>query len=107
MEIVTVKKHVFEKHARSEESAEKHSEQTDDIYHGSPDKEFMQKSHEIDINPPSTWKKYDTSTEAGMKKVVEMEYNELMSAKTSEDKIENVYHLSVALLHYWRMLKHE
>lgn len=107
MEIVTVKKHVLEKHAHSEESHEKHSGQTDDIYHNSPDKEFMQKSHEIDINPPSTWKKYDTSTEAGMKKVVEMEYNELMSAKTSEDKIENVYHLSVALLHYWRMLKHE
>lgn len=99
MEIITIKKHVSEKHARSENH--------DDIYHGSPDTEFMKKSHEIDINPPSTWNKYDTSTEAGMKKVIEMEFNELMSAKKTEEKVENIYHLSVALLHYWRMIKDE
>lgn len=93
MEIITIKKHVSEKDARND----------DDIYHVSPDAEFMKMSHEVDKNPPETWKKYDVNTDQGMKKIIEMEYQELMNAKTHDEKITNIYHLSVALLRYWRM----
>ena len=95
-EIITIKKHVSEKDARND----------DDIYHGSPDAEFMKMSHEVDENPPETWKKYDVNTDQGMKKIIEMEYQELMNAKTHDEKITNIYHLSVALLRYWR-INHE
>lgn len=83
MEIITVKKHVSEKHAHS-----------DDIYHGSPDTEYMKMCHEVDMNPPETWSKYDTETSAGMKKIVEMEYKELMSATTEKETEENIYLLT-------------
>ena len=96
MEIITIKKHVSEKDARND----------DDIYHGSPDAEFMKMSHKVDENPPETWKKYDVNTDQGMKKIIEMEYQELMNAKTQDEKITNIYHLSVALLRYWR-INHE
>lgn len=92
MEIITVKKHVSEKHAHS-----------DDIYHGSPDTEYMKMCHKVDMNPPETWSKYDAETSAGMKKIIEMEYKELMSATTEKDTEENIYHLSVALLRMWRL----
>lgn len=96
MEIITIKKHVSEKDARND----------DDIYHVSPDAEFMKMSHKVDENPPETWKKYDVNTDQGMKKIIEMEYQELMNAKTHDEKITNIYHLSVALLRYWR-INHE
>ena len=97
MEIITIKKHVSEKDVRND----------DDIYHGSPDAEFMKMSHKVDENPPETWKKYDVNTDQGMKKIIEMEYQELMNAKNKDDKITNIYHLSVALLRYWRINKDE
>lgn len=91
MEIITVKRH--------------HNEhESDDIYHGSPDKDFMKHSHEVDMNPPETWSKYDVSTVSGMKKILEMEYKELMSATTEKDMEENIYHMSVAALRLWRMI---
>lgn len=40
---------------------------------------------------------------AGIKKVIEMEYRELMTATTDKDVETNIYHLSVALLRLWRM----
>lgn len=56
MDIVTIRRHrndeavpgsahIPEKHARYEE---------DDIYHGSPDKDYMKHCHEVDLNPPKT-----------------------------------------------------
>lgn len=94
MEIVTIRKHGSAEH--------KHAEH-DDIYHGSPDTEYMKMCHEVDLNPPETWTKYDTETPAGMKKIIEMEYKELMSATTEKETEENIYHLSVALLRMWRL----
>lgn len=88
MEIITIKKH-------GSGDAER------DIYNGSPDAEF----HNWDMNPPETWKNYDATTEAGIKKIIEMEYRELMDAKSKSDIKMNIYHLSVALLRYWRILK--
>ena len=72
-----------------------------------PDAEFMKMSHIVDETPPETWKKYDVNTDQGIKKIIEMEYQELMNAKNKADKITNIYHLSVALLRYWRMNKDE
>ena len=40
---------------------------------------------------------------AGVKKVIEMEYKELMGASTEAETVENIYHLSVALLRLWRL----
>ena len=92
MEIFTVKKHVYE---------------NDDAFGNSPDKEFMKTCHEVDMLPPRTWDKYDFKTEDGIRKVIEMEYKELMDATSEKGKIENIYHLSVALLRYWRLINKE
>lgn len=92
MEIITIKKH-------GSGDAER------DIYNGSPDAEFMEMCHNWDMNPPETWKNYDAGTEAGIKKIIEMEFRELMEGKTKTDIKMNIYHLSVALLRYWRILK--
>ena len=66
----------------------------------------MKNCHEVDLNPPATWKAYDMESPAGVKRVIEMEYRELMAAATPAETEENIYHLSVALLRYWR-LRHE
>lgn len=100
MEIITVKSH---KHEISADTKDNLYECKDDVYHCSPDTEFMKMSHEVDMTPPSTWSKYDTETPAGMKKIIEMEYKELMSATSEKETEENIYHLSVALLRLWRL----
>ena len=69
----------------------------------SPDREYMEMCAQVDHNPPGTWKNYDMESPAGVKKVIEMEYKELMSAATEHDTMENIFHLSVALLRLWRL----
>lgn len=93
MQIITVKSH----HDNDHDSGDT------DIYHGSPDADYMRHCHKVDMSPPETWSKYDTETPAGIKKVIEMEYKELMTATTDKDVETNIYHLSVALLRLWRM----
>lgn len=95
MEIITVRRH----HA----SGEHDSGESRDIFGDSPDREYMEMCAQVDHNPPATWEKYDTESPAGIKKIIEMEYKELMSATTEKDTVENIYHLSVALLRLWRM----
>lgn len=115
MEIITIKRHgtasndaenVRHEPAENRTHETKHETKhgTDvDIYGGSPDAEFMKMCAKWDMNPPETWKNYDTKTEAGIKKVIEMEYRELADAKTEKDTMTNIYHLSVALLRLWRL----
>lgn len=91
MEILTIKRRSSGKH------------DPDDIYGGSPDADYMRHCREVDLNPPATWEKYDTESPAGVRKIIEMEYKELMSATTEKDTVENIYHLSVALLRLWRL----
>lgn len=91
MEILTIKRRDSGKH------------DPDDIYGGSPDADFMRHCREVDLNPPATWEKYDANTPAGVRKIIEMEYRELMDAKTPESTETNIYHLSVALLRLWRL----
>ena len=91
MEILTIKRRSSGKH------------EPDDIYGGSPDADYMRHCREVDLNPPATWEKYDANTPAGVRKIIEMEYKELMSATTEKDTVENIYHLSVALLRLWRL----
>lgn len=110
MEIITVKKH-----STADSTAEhKHSESKDkihnyedDIYGGSPDADYMRHCHDVDMTPPETWSKYDMESPAGVRKVIEMEYRELMTATTEADREENIYHLSVALLRMWRLMHHD
>jgi hypothetical protein len=66
-----------------------------------PDKEYIEECAKVDRNRPSTWKPYENAPMA----IIDMEYNELKNAKTEEDKIENLYHLSVACLNMWRYVK--
>lgn len=89
MEIITIR------HRAAAESS--------DPYAGSPDADYMKNCHAVDLNPPATWKAYDMESPAGVKRVIEMEYRELMAAATPADTEENIYHLSVALLRYWRL----
>lgn len=117
MEIITIKRHgtgtafhdaenVRHEPAENRTHETKHETKhgTDvDIYGGSPDAEFMKMCAKWDVTPPETWKNYDTKTEAGIKKVIEMEYRELADAKTEKDTMTNIYHLSVALLRLWRL----
>ena len=92
MEIITVRRH----HASGEQDS-------GDIFGNRPDREYMEMCARVDHNPPATWEKYDTESPAGVKKIIEMEYKELMSATTEKDTVENIYHLSVALLRLWRI----
>lgn len=64
------------------------------------DREYMEECAKVDRNRPLTWKAYENTPMA----IIDMEYNELKNAKTEEDKIENLYHLSVACLNMWRHL---
>ena len=66
-----------------------------------PDREYMEECAKVDRNRPLTWKPYENTPMA----IIDMEYNELKNAKTEEDKIENLYHLSVACLNMWRHYK--
>ena len=66
-----------------------------------PDKEYMEECAKVDRNRPATWKPYENAPMA----IIDMEYNELKNAKAEEDKIENLYHLSVACLNMWRYVK--
>lgn len=91
MEILTIKRRSSGKH------------DPEDIYGGSPDADYMRRCREVDLNPPATWEKYDANTPAGVRKIIEMEYRELMDAKTPESTETNICHLSVALLRLWRL----
>jgi hypothetical protein len=66
-----------------------------------PDREYMEECAKVDENRPETWKPYENYPMG----IIDMEYNELRAAKTLEDKIENLYHLSVGCLNMWRHLK--
>lgn len=92
MEIITVRRH-----------SSGNAEPDPDIYGNSPDRGYMEQCAQVDKAPPSTWEKYDMTSPAGVKKVIEMEYKELMGATTEADTVENIYHLSVALLRLWRL----
>ena len=92
MEIITVRRH-----------APGNAEPGRDIYGNSPDRDYMEQCAQVDKVPPPTWEKYDMTSPAGVKKVIEMEYKELMNAATEAETTENIYHLSVALLRLWRL----
>ena len=92
MEIITVRRHT-----------PGNAEPGPDIYGNSPDREYMEQCAQVDKVPPPTWEKYDMTSPAGVKKVIEMEYKELMGATTEAETVENIYHLSVALLRLWRL----
>lgn len=100
MEIITVRRH------KAAAAAAAPASKAADPYAGSPDADYMKNCHKVDLNPPATWKAYDMESPAGVKRVIEMEYRELMAAATPAETEENIYHLSVALLRYWR-LRHE
>ena len=97
MEVITVRRH---------KAAAAPASNAADPYAGSPDADYMKNCRKVDLSPPATWKAYDMESPAGVKRVIEMEYRELMAAATPAETEENIYHLSVALLRYWR-LRHE
>ena len=115
MEIITIKRHGTASHdsaeavSKSNENVrkEKTERQTFDSYGGSPDAEFMKMCAKWDKNPPETWSKYDAGTEAGIKKILDMEIKEIAEGTTTAGKIENCYHAAVALLRYWRILENK
>ena len=115
MEIITVKRHGTASHDSAEAVSkspehvrkEKTERQTFDPYGGSPDAEFMKMCAKWDKNPPATWSKYDAGTEAGIKKILDMEIKEISEAQDTAGKIENCYHAAVALLRYWRILENK
>ena len=65
------------------------------------DWEFMEQSGEVLKNLPATWKAYP-DTEEGRMGIVQMEYGELMKAKTDKEKMHELMHLASACLHLWR-----
>lgn len=76
-----------------------------DNYKGSSDYMFMDNCRKVDEKRPVTWAKYP-NTISGANEIISMEYNELMAnAKAGDLKSweTNLYHLSVALLHAWRI----
>lgn len=67
------------------------------------DREYMEECAKVDHNRPETWKAYENYPMG----IIDMEYSELKNAKTAEDLKENLYHLSVACLNYWRKMKNK
>ena len=70
---------------------------------------FMEQSGEVLRHFPATWNQYP-NTEAGMMKIIEMEYGEVMTACKDDLGTEAVshelVHLASACLHMWRRLNH-
>lgn len=64
---------------------------------------FMEQSEKVLSNIPDTWKQYPDNIE-GMCKIIDMEYNELKMAKTTDTKSHELVHLASACLHLWRKL---
>ena len=117
MEIITIKRHgtgtaSHDAENMRQEPAENRTHETKhgtdvDTYGGSPDAEFMKMCAKWDKNPPESWSKYDAGTEAGIKKILDMEIKEIAEGTTTAGKIENCYHAAVALLRYWRILENK
>ena len=63
----------------------------------------MHKCAEVDKCKPTTWYRYPMDLN-GAKAIIKMEYEEIANAKSSTEFEENLYHLSVACLHAWRIL---
>lgn len=69
------------------------------------DWEFMAQSGEVLRNLPETWTAY-AQDEGGRLGIVQMEYKELMEAKTPEAREHELVHLASACLHLWRYYEH-
>jgi hypothetical protein len=85
------------------------TEHKDCDYTNNKDWEFMKHCNEVDEHRPATWIRYPL-TIAGANDIIKMEFDELMkNAKDGDMKSweQNLYHLSVATLNAWRILKHE
>ena len=67
------------------------------------DYKFMEKSERVLANIPAIWKQYPY-TEEGLMSIVEMEYNELKAATSTEQKKHELVHLASACLYLWRRL---
>ena len=112
MEIITIKRHGTASHdsaeavSKSNENVRKEKTERQTLG-GSPDAEFMKMCAKWDKNPPESWSKYDAGTEAGIKKILDMEIKEIAEGTTTAGKIENCYHAAVALLRYWRILENK
>lgn len=67
------------------------------------DYKFMEESEQVLNDPPATWMKYPYS-EDGLMSIIDMEYNELKEATTTEQKKHELIHVASACLHLWRKL---
>lgn len=102
--IIKTTKHVTE-HVKHEVEHDEHARD----YEQNKDWEFMKHCNEVDENRPATWSKYPM-TITGANDIIKMEFDELMkNAKDGDLKSweQNLYHLSVATLNAWRILKNE
>lgn len=70
-----------------------------------PDWEFMQQSGDVLRSLPETWTAYP-SDEGGRLSIIQMEFNELMEAKTPEAREHELVHLASACLYLWRYYEH-
>lgn len=66
---------------------------------------YMKQSDEVLKNPPQTWAAYPGTT-AGMKAIIDMEYQEFINAYTAgkpmEEIMQELVHLGSATLALWR-----
>jgi hypothetical protein len=69
------------------------------------DWKFMKESADVLRNIPVTWTAYP-SDEGGRLDIIQMEFTELMQAKTSEARKKELVHLASACLHLWRYYEH-
>lgn len=72
-------------------------------YQSNPDWDYMKMCGDIDRNPPDDWVQYSNPV-----KLIEHEYNHLMSAVSTKDTemaIHDLCKLSVACLRLWRDIK--
>ena len=76
---------------------------TDEYHSDLPDYPFMKACKEVLANAPDTWKRY-TDTPEGKCSIISMEFNELMKAKDTETKKNELIHLASACLNLWRTL---
>ena len=65
------------------------------------DWEFMQQSGDVLRNLPETWTAY-AQDEGGRMGIIQMEFKELMEAKTPEAREHELVHLASACLYLWR-----
>lgn len=63
---------------------------------------FIQEASKVASNPPETWKRYPATTQGALA-ILDMEFKEMLQAKTETEKAHELIHVMAAAMHMYSM----